>query len=175
MRKPGKSSLVFGASEARKVDGKLALRANENHRAPWCTNLGLKDRLPFVVVAASTKLMLGFAALANSLGSIGESSRSNLVKLISFRLSFPLFKASHCFFKLAYSINQRELLRMSRQCRDVSVRERGQYLANLSIDGETIADVYRRIRYVQGCLEAANRSGDCTEVHDDSSPDVGRG
>ena len=65
----------------------------------------LKDRLLVLLVTGCTYPMRGFGIACIRLQHIGEGSGSNLLQLISLLLSFPCFKASNVFFKMAYRLN----------------------------------------------------------------------
>jgi hypothetical protein len=69
----------------------------------------LKDRFLALLVAGCTYPMNGFGAACSRLQHIGKAPRSNFFQLVSLLLSFPCFKASTFFFKVAYSLNQRRL------------------------------------------------------------------
>ena len=72
----------------------------------------LENRLNTALVAVCTKSMAGFAACFRSLHHVSEGSRSTLGQAVALLLSVPCFRASHFFFKLAYALNQRHLLRL---------------------------------------------------------------
>src|SRR6516225_158636 len=69
----------------------------------------LKDKFLVLLVAGCTYPMKGFGIACIRLQHVGKGPGSNLLQLVSLLLSFPCFKASNFFFKIAYSLNQRRL------------------------------------------------------------------
>ena len=53
--------------------------------------------------------MRWFGRLCIRLQNIGKGAESNPLKLVPLLLSFPCFEASHFFFKLAYTLQERQL------------------------------------------------------------------
>lgn len=75
------------------------------------------DRPLAVAVAICTKLMRWFGRLHAFFQRIGERAGfSDWGQLISFLLCVPCFQASNFFFKIAYALNQRKLVRLSIKC-----------------------------------------------------------
>src|SRR2546430_498482 len=56
--------------------------------------------------------MRRFSACFVSLHGVSKRSTTVIGQLVPLLLSFPCFKASHFFFKLAYALNQRRLRRL---------------------------------------------------------------
>jgi hypothetical protein len=64
------------------------------------------------LVTCCTNAMTWFAILHARLREIDKNARSDLGKLVALLLCVPCFKLSHLFFKFAYALNQRRLLRL---------------------------------------------------------------
>lgn len=71
----------------------------------------LQYRFDSILIAACTYAMKRLGRLSILLQRKGETwfPRYQLLKFIPFLLSIPPFKASHFFFKLAYSVQERRL------------------------------------------------------------------
>src|SRR3990172_9559383 len=115
----------------------------------------LEDRLLSVFVAISAKMMRLFGALCLVFHAVDKNSRSNFLKLIALLLSFPCFKASNLFFKLAYLLNQRKALLQSRRCAALGVYDLRLEFDKLSLEGGTIAQTYGRLNDILSRLERA--------------------
>jgi hypothetical protein len=76
----------------------------------------LEDRFSPALVASCTYLMHGFGTLSFCFQRISKGPFPKFLQLIAFFLILPSFKASHFFFKLAYTIQQRRLSRAGRYC-----------------------------------------------------------
>src|SRR5580704_530580 len=72
----------------------------------------LYDRWLAVIVALCTKMMDRFSASFRFLKRVEERSGIIPLQFVALLLSFPAFQGSHFFFKLAYALNQRRLLRL---------------------------------------------------------------
>ena len=105
--------------------------------------------------------MTGFGAGSIFLQSVSKDTSISFkaYKFIALLLSFPLFRLSQFFFKLAYTLQQRELLRISSEC----ARLRGEYYRlqfdGLSVDVGGSLEFYHRLRYISSRLETANCRG----------------
>jgi hypothetical protein len=71
-----------------------------------------EERFESRIIAGCTKLMRWFSIGQLFLRRIGDDAGSQLIKFIALLLCIPCFKASHFFFKIAYSLNQRRLRRL---------------------------------------------------------------
>ena len=76
----------------------------------------LENRYFSISVAICTYPMRWFGAASVSLQHIGKHARPQSFQFVVFFLSIPCFKASHFFFKLAYTLQQRRLSRLGRYC-----------------------------------------------------------
>ena len=72
----------------------------------------LENRFHAILVAICTQGMAGFAMCFRLFQHVSDHSGNKLYKAIALLLSVPCFRASHFFFKLAYALNQRHLLRL---------------------------------------------------------------
>jgi len=62
-----------------------------------------------VLVAVCTYAMDWLSVCCLLLQKVSERSSTKVGQLVPLLLSFPCFKASHFFFKIAYALNQRKL------------------------------------------------------------------
>jgi hypothetical protein len=72
----------------------------------------LKDKFLALLIAGCTYPMRWFGAACVRFQHIGKGPGCNLFELVPLLLSFPCFKASNFFFKIAYRLNQRRLFRL---------------------------------------------------------------
>ena len=76
------------------------------------TGFILENRGMAVVEAICTNIMRCCNSAFFILNRVSKSTRLKFVQFVPLFLSFPCFKASHFFFKLAYAANQRHLFRL---------------------------------------------------------------
>jgi len=62
-----------------------------------------------------------------------KCTRMDLLEFIFLLLSIPCFKASHFFFKRTYALQQRELLRLGRECIRLGGEDYSLEFDNLSL------------------------------------------
>ena len=95
------------------VDFSIANRTSKNFlgASPNHRTRKLQYRFETLLIASCTYAMKRLGRLSLWFQRIGErwGTRNQLLKIVAFLLSVPPFKASHFFFKLAYSIQQRRL------------------------------------------------------------------
>ena len=72
-------------------------------------------------------MMNGFGSAFFLFYNISQTSRVKFAELVVLLLSFPCFKASNFFFKMAYRLNQRRLFRLR-------VGQRGLYRKDLLVE-----------------------------------------
>jgi hypothetical protein len=80
----------------------------------WCPFL--ENGFDSMLITACTYLMRRFAMAVGWLQAASKNSCSDLGKLIAILLSIPCFKISNLCFKVAYLLQQRELIRLGRKC-----------------------------------------------------------
>lgn len=85
-----------------------------------------------------------------------ERAATEVGKLIPLFLCVPVFKASHLCFKLAYTLNQRRLLRLCGE--DFFLKFYGDSVARGSI-----VDVLQSLRKIEHGLERAKTSNHFTD------------
>jgi hypothetical protein len=102
------------------VNFRIANRTRQNVFGAANKSVALKLQYGFdaALVAGCTYTMKCFGWLSIWFQRVSErwATTNQLLKLIPLLLSFPCFKASHFFFKLAYAIQQRRLSRLGRYC-----------------------------------------------------------
>ncbi len=99
-----------------------------------------------MVEAICTKIMRCFGSAHGFFLRISENSVSDAGKFIALLLSIPCFKASHFFFKIAYSLQQHKLLRLCREDFPLEVYSR-------SIAGGSVVDILQSLRHIKHGLE----------------------
>lgn len=113
--------------------------------------LKLEDGLSLLLITSSTNAMRGFAVAHVWLQKVSKRSTSKIGQLIPLHLCVPCFKLSHAFFKLAYLLNQRRLLRLCGQ--DFFLEFYGDRVAS-----GRIADILQSYRKIEHSLERAKAS-----------------
>ena len=107
---------MTGAPVSNRENLGAAMITNQNGSAGRGSRLTLKDRYAFVLITVCTYLMRGFGVAHFFFQNIGENTRFNFFKSVAFLFCIPCFKGSFFFFKLAYLIQHRELVRVGRKC-----------------------------------------------------------
>ena len=97
------------------------------------------------------------------LQGISKGIPSEVGQSIPLLLSFPLFKASHFFFKVVYALNQRRLRLLCGE--DAFLK-----FYNRRVATGDIVDILQSLRYIEGGLECA-KAGEYFSNHH-VSPDV---
>jgi len=97
--------------------------------------------------------MRWFGAAFSGLKHVSNSSVPQIFKVVALLLSFPCFKISHFFFKLAYAINQRRALLIRRKCAVLGIDNRGLEFDHLGIEGLSVAQTYHRLRDIASELD----------------------
>ena len=120
----------------------------------------LQDRLDAILVAAGAKVMHGLGALHRWLYAISQRSRSQFVQLVTFLLMRPVFELHNLGFKVAFSGNNRRIIRLYGD----------QFLLNVENDTGQLGGLsrYRRIRLereqtlrnLRRALDGAKRASD---------------
>jgi hypothetical protein len=147
---------VFAAMSAA-----LATPRRDVRSAPGlCGNVGsFGDSAPRSA-SMSTNLMNWFAAAHRFLKAISESSVPKIVQFVALLLCFPCFHASHFFFRIAYTLNQRKLIRLSGESAGLSGQNGILQFNSLALQHGRIPQIYHRLRYIAGRLQAINGGHD---------------
>ena len=72
----------------------------------------LQERLEAPLIAICTNCMGWFAVLHSLFRNEGEKASPQVLQFVALLICIPCFQCSHFFFKLAYVLNQRRLLRL---------------------------------------------------------------
>ncbi len=102
-----------------------------------------------IAICAKPSILLG--AAHGFLENLNKSTGSHFLKFIALFLCFPCFKASHFFFKLAYSLQQRRLMLACGE--DFFLKFYDRPIANGSV-----VDVLQSLRHIVHGLESAQAS-----------------
>jgi len=129
----------------------------------------IEDRLSSILVALCAYPMRWFGAAATRLQSIQKSSLPWGYQLVALFLFFPCFYASDFFFKIAYLLNHRRLMRLGRKCAALGGQNYALELDNPSLDFRDRFKLKEALCDVTGELEAGNRTLDKRYSHTDSS------
>ena len=109
----------------------------------------LQYALATLLIAVGAKVMRRLAVLHARLERVHKSSRSDLVKLIAFRLSLPVFKLHDLLFQVAYPLSEFRL----RAVRGDGAGLCGENGALQFVDGRThllrIADLKEQLRQLR--------------------------
>lgn len=102
----------------------------------------VQDRLLAFLKALLAQAMRWFTVLHAWLDRVGKSSAPAVLQLVALLLCVPVFKLGNACFELAYSINQRRMLRLSVECGGLGGYENRVEFEDLSLDGLTVAQRY---------------------------------
>ena len=146
----------------------FAARAHK-HAKIVLSSAWLKDHSGAVLVALCAYPMRWFGTAHAFFKSVHNSqSVPNTLKLVSLLLCFPCFHASDFFFKLAYFINHRRLIRIGRKCAALGGQNGALKLNHLSLDFGQRVELEKALRDVTSELEAGNRALNECHVHVDT-------
>src|ERR1700730_18282968 len=118
-----------------------------------------------VLVICCTKIMDWLSACHVFLQAISKNSRSQFLQFIALFLCFPCFKVGQFFFKVAYFLNQRRALIISRKYTLLGLDNRALQFEDLSLKGRSITYVYHRLRDVYGRIQRVSDDADCCDVN----------
>jgi hypothetical protein len=110
------------------------------------------------LVALATYAMKWFGGAHGWFQQIAENSYTEFGEIVARLLAFPCFKLSNLFFKIAYTLNQRRALVMSRKCAALGLKDFGIQFDDLGIKGAGRLKVLHRLRDIHDALERRNRS-----------------
>jgi hypothetical protein len=142
-----KGALLAGTE----LEFRLALRAIVPVLPVCCSEIELKDRLMSPLVTGSTKAMRGLAFCGLRLQLVSERSATIVGQFVSLLLSVPCFKLSHLLFKIAYSLNQRRLLRLFGKDFFLKLYDRG-------VANRNVVEILQSLRTIQKGLKDAEAS-----------------
>lgn len=103
-----------------------------------------------VVEAFCTQQMKWFGRVGVGLQSVGNYPVPNIHQSVALLLSVPFFKVSNLFFKFAYTLQQRKLVRLGRKCALLGGKDYSLQFDDLRLDHLTIAQRYHRLRDIAG-------------------------
>lgn len=101
-----------------------------------------------LLIASGTYAMNWFSTCFRFLQFISESAPSKVLKIIALLLSFPCFKASHFFFKIVYSLNQRRLRSLCGE--DVFLKFYDRRVAT-----DSIVNIFQSLRHIESGIKGA--------------------
>src|SRR5438874_3716773 len=99
--------------------------------------------------------MRWFAICCVELQNISKRSRWELLQLVTLFLSVPCFRLSHFCFKIAYTLQQRELLRLGRKCVALGGDDYSLKFDNLGLNLGTDLEAHKRLENLARRLEAS--------------------
>lgn len=133
---------------ATKIGVPTAVVANKDGCPARIPNLFDQDRFVVALIAACTKVMLWFSVIHAFLQRVGEASGAHLGKLVAALICIPCFKTSHFFFKVAYRLSQRRLLRICGENLLLEIHHR-------PIPRGSVVDVLEGLRHIKCGLDRA--------------------
>lgn len=153
---------------------RLTNRANK-HR----TSIGwfewIENRLSPILVAFCAYQMRRFGFLHGFFQCISNTSRvpgltsfPRFYQFITILLCFPCFYAGDFFFKCAYFLNHRRLIRVGRKCAALGGQNGALKLNNLTLDVGGRFKIIEALRDVTSELETGNRALYESYIHLDS-------
>jgi hypothetical protein len=148
-----------------------ATLAKERVAATWKKKLPLKDRFLSVLKTVCAKEMDRFARWSHALQAISErpflskaSALSHVCQCVLLGFSIPCFNLSHFFFKTAYSIQQRELLLLSRECVRLGGEDFSLQFGDFRPNDRSVTGIYRELSKLRSSLKRTDHRGHCTGV-----------
>jgi len=141
------------------------------------SGLFLKDRFTTLLIAVCAKQMHWFGRTCLFLQRISKSASARRTfgtyvhELILLLLSIPCFKVSHFFFKLTYSLQQRRLRRLGRECALLGGDDLSLQFDCFRPNDASVAGIYQELRKIRDGLKRAKQGGEIGNIgHGDSSP-----
>ena len=104
--------------------------------------------------------MRWLAICHSRLRHVGESPPIYGFEFVALLLTFPVFKLHNLLFKVAYTIRQRELRRLGRQCALLGGEDRSLQFDDLVLNHGSVTETYEALRDFHGRLQRAGQSGD---------------
>ena len=106
-----------------------------------------------VLKTCATQAMVASASCFFFLHNVSERTPSKVLAFISLFFCGPVFQFSNFCFKIAYTIQQRELILIGRKCASLGGNDYSVEFNNLLLDDGSIADAYHRRSNFARCLE----------------------
>src|SRR5258706_6659375 len=125
---------------------------------PVVRPLKLENRAATILVAFCTYPMRWFGWFHSRLQDISKDAGGHFFQIVSLLCCFPCFYISDFFFKLAYSLNQRELLRLGAECATLGCQNNLLKLDGLTVQLRHRTKLVQAYREISGSLEASNRA-----------------
>ena len=145
----------------------MAAKNLATHRLP---KFGLEDALERSCITVCTYLMGRFGRLRAHFQNVSESTVIAPVKFVFLLFTFPAFKLSNLFFEAAYTIQQRRLVRLGRECAALGGKDYSLKFDNLSLDHLMVAQRYHRLCDIASKAQGGNDSAERTHVSHGVSP-----
>jgi len=135
---------------------RFTFRANKHNQSVLIISL-LKDHFFCILVTFCTKIMRWFGVAHRFFKSIYETNTfPGGVKLISLLFCFPCFYVSNFFFKCAYFINCRRLLRLSGERIALGSKNSALKLNNFPLGIRSTLRLYNTLCNIRRKLETTN-------------------
>lgn len=137
----------------------IALRTKK-YLGHCATSFSLKDRFDAVLKAICAQEMRRFASVTLFLQCIAENvgPLTHLGELVFLSLSVPCFKISHFFFKCAYAIQRRQMIRLGRKCACLGGQDFSLQFDDLAPHHSSVTHTYQRLRDIHHRIERLNHS-----------------
>src|SRR5260221_11362036 len=113
-------------------------------------SLRLQDRFMSLLIAVCPNQMLWFGRGSSCLQRVSKNARSDFGEFVFLLLSIPFFKVSHLFFQFTYKLQQRELIRLGRDCVRLGGEDYSLQFDDLVIEQGSVSDTYKRLREFVG-------------------------
>jgi hypothetical protein len=127
-----------------------------------------------LLIAVCTKQMRWFAGMGSYFRRVGQmTGRSvvgNVLEFVCLGLSVPCFKVSNFFFKLTYTIQQRKLVRLGRECAGLGGDDFSVQFDDLFTNQSSIANTEQRLADLRRRIQRLDHSSNCHNVRHDDYP-----
>ncbi len=158
----------------RHVHDTAATLADKHIAVPWEKRLPLKNRFLSVLKTECAKEMDRFARWSTALQAISEhpffakwqsdGTLSHVRQLILLGFSVPCFKLSVFFFKIAYMIQQRELILLGRECARLGGKDFSLQFDDFRPNDRSVAGIYRELSKLRSGFERTDHRGHCAGI-----------
>lgn len=116
----------------------------------------LKNRPSTLLIAICTYAMCWFSEGFLRLQLVSKGSTTKVGEFVPLLLGIPCFKLSHVSFKLAYSLQQRELVRLGRECARLGGQDFSLKFNNPPLNSGGGFEVHKAFRDIRRSLQAEN-------------------
>lgn len=120
----------------------------------------MQKRFDTLLIAVCAYLMRRLRTLHAQLCSVDEDTWGQFVKLVALLLSFPCFEAHNFCFKLSYTLMQKRLRILGRECALMGGEDLSLQFEGLRIHERNVTKLHKSLNEVARRLESRKRVSD---------------